>query len=70
MIIIYTMPHCGFCEVLKHYLNKKDIVYTECKDTDTMISKGFVSTPQLELEDGTILKYTEALAWVKAQGDK
>ncbi len=70
MIIIYTQPHCGFCNVLKHYLNQKQITYSECMNTEIMIQKGFVSTPQLELDDGTVFKYTEALAWVKAQGDK
>lgn len=67
MITVYTQPHCGFCDVLKYYLNKAELPFEECNNGDLMIQKGFVSTPKLEMEDGTVLGYTEALAWAKTQ---
>lgn len=68
MITIYTQPNCGQCHVLKYFLEKNNIMFIECQDLEFMIDvKKFTNTPQLELEDGTILNYNQALVWVKNQ---
>lgn len=69
MITIYTQPNCGQCHTLKYLLNKKNIEYIESQDINYMVNiKKFISTPQLELEDGTILNFAQAQTWIKNYG--
>lgn len=68
MITVYTQPNCSQCHVLKYFLEKKNIAFIECQDLELMANvKKFTNTPQLELEDGTILNYNQALTWIKNQ---
>ena len=64
MITIFTQPGCGKCKVLKMKLDNKGIEYQTNEDTDYMIEMGFKSTPQLMLENGTILDFSAANAWI------
>ena len=64
-IILYT-THCPKCMVLEKKLKSKNIEYVENTDTDLMISKGFGTTPMLEV-DGEIMNFVAANAWINAQ---
>ena len=64
MITIFTQPGCGKCKVLKTKLDNKGIEYQTNEDVDYMIEMGFKSTPQLMLENGTILDFSAANAWI------
>lgn len=67
-VTLYT-THCPKCKVLEKKLNSKNINYNEVIDTNIMISKGFTSTPMLEV-DGTIMDFSEANKWVNEQEGK
>lgn len=49
--------------VLEKKLKSKNIEYAENTDTDLMISKGFLSTPMLEV-DGNIMDFKAANTWI------
>lgn len=63
MITLYS-TNCPKCKVLESKLQKKDIQYETCTDTDEMLSKGIKSAPILQLDDNTILNFTQAVKWV------
>ena len=52
--------------VLEKKLKSKNIEYTENTDTDLMVSKGFETTPMLEI-DGEIMDFVTANTWINAQ---
>ena len=58
---------CPKCKVLTMKLDKKNINYEVCEDTDEMLSLGIKAAPMLQVEDGTILNFTDAIKWVNAQ---
>ena len=64
-IVLYT-THCPKCMVLEKKLKAKNIEYTENTDTDLMISKGFQTTPMLEI-DGNIMDFKAANTWINEQ---
>ena len=65
-IVLYT-THCPKCEVLSKKLTAKGIEFTENTDIQTMKSLGMMSAPALQINDGRLLKFTEAVKWVEAQ---
>ena len=52
--------------VLEKKLKSKNIEYVENTDADLMISKGFETTPMLEV-DGEIMNFVAANTWINAQ---
>ena len=66
MIMLYS-TNCPKCKVLEMKLNKKNIEFDTCTDVEQMTSLGIKSAPTLQLEDNTILNFTEAVKWVNAQ---
>ena len=63
MITLYS-TNCPKCKVLEAKLNKKEINYDTCTDMDVMLANGIKSAPALQLDDNTILNFTEAVKWV------
>lgn len=63
---------CPKCNVLKKKLEAANIDYTEVTDTDKVSqicnSTGFDSVPIIAIEDGHILDFNRAIAWVKQVG--
>lgn len=66
MITLYS-TNCPKCKVLETKLKIKKIEYTTCTDVDEMLSRGIKSAPRLELEDGSLLEYTDAIQWVNSK---
>lgn len=64
---------CPKCKVLKKKLEAANIKYTEVTDTDKVYqickSTGLDSVPIIAIEDGHILDFNRAIAWVKQVGD-
>ena len=64
---------CPKCKVLKKKLEAANIKYTEVTDTDKIYqickSTGLDSVPIIAIEDGHILDFNRAIAWVKQVGD-
>ena len=46
-IIIFTLPTCPKCRVIKTKLESAGIEYEECQDVDRMRSLGIETTPAL-----------------------
>ena len=65
-MIVYSTD-CPKCKVLIQKLNAKNIHYNIITDMDQMMKKGLSSAPALELDDGTLLKFSDAIAWVNSQ---
>ena len=63
MITLYS-TNCPKCKVIESKLNKKNIEFETCTDVDVMLAKGIKGAPALQLEDGDILAFPEALRWV------
>lgn len=63
---------CPLCKALEMNLKKFQIEY-ELKDSEEdfqyLIEKDFKTMPVLQLEDGTLMKYREALEWVRNYGN-
>ena len=63
---------CPKCNVLKKKLEAANINYTEVTDTDKVSqicnSTGLDSIPIIAIEDGHILDFNRAIAWVKQVG--
>ena len=59
---------CPRCLVLEKKLLKADIVtYILTTDVEVMKKKGITSVPALELDDGRILSFKEAVDWINEQ---
>ena len=65
MVTLYSND-CPKCKILKLKLDNKNIEYSLCSDINIMMSKGFQSTPMLEVDEKT-MNFNEAINWVKEQ---
>lgn len=65
MITLYT-THCPKCSVLQKKLDAAKIDFNVCEDVDTMIAKGMLSAPYLEV-DGEMMDFVKAVNWLKEQ---
>lgn len=63
MIKLYS-TYCPRCRVLKEKLDSKNIHYELNTNTQEMISLGLVNAPALQLEDGTLLDFGQAVKWI------
>lgn len=66
MIKFYS-TNCPKCKVLETKLKLKNIQYNTCTDVDEMLSLGIKSAPTLQLDDGKILNFADAVKWVNGQ---
>ncbi len=64
MITFYS-TNCPKCKVLSMKLDKAGIKYNINTDMEAMLAKGIRSAPCLEFEDGQILDFSKAIAWLK-----
>lgn len=67
MVRLYSNG-CPRCQVLKQKLGNKNIPYEICDDTEKMLELGIEDVPMLEIKDGIIINFTEAVNWVNDQG--
>lgn len=65
MNILYS-THCPQCMMIEKQLKAKNIPFTVCDDTKTMIEKGFKKAPMFET-DNKVMTFPETLKWVKEQ---
>jgi hypothetical protein len=52
--------------MIEKQLKAKNIPFTVCDDTKTMIEKGFKKAPMFET-DNKVMTFPETLKWVKEQ---
>lgn len=65
MLTLYSTG-CPKCKVLKMKLEQKGIEFTECNDTTKMEELGISTVPMLQVDDGEIMNFTSAVAYVNA----
>lgn len=68
MITLYGVHGCPMCSTLGAMLKKHHIEYVKNEDTELMIARQFDSIPMLELPDGTLLSYGEAIQYINSLG--
>ena len=61
-MVLYS-NNCPKCNVLKMKLDQKKIQYTTSDDFSTLIEKGFMSMPILEV-DGEFMEFANAVKYV------
>jgi len=69
-MIVYSLPTCGQCKVLKKKLENKNISFTVVENIEKMLELGIQGVPVLQLDDGTKLIQIDAIKWVDAQEEK
>lgn len=60
---LYT-THCPKCNVLKAKLDDKNLQYEEVTDIDVMTSLGIDEVPVLQIDDGPLMVFSEAVKYV------
>ena len=63
--ILYTID-CPSCKILEKKLHNQGIEF-DTIDARENNPTNMTQFPQLEVEDGTILNYADAVKWVKSQ---
>ena len=67
MVLVYTQG-CPRCKALEQQLDKSNVAYEKRGTKDDLkylMDLGFTSLPVLELEDGTMLTFKDALKWAR-----
>ena len=65
--VILWSTHCPRCKVLEAKLNQKNIEFEKNTDVEQMRAKGFEEAPKLELADGMIFDFKQAVDWIGEQ---
>ena len=65
-IILYTLPTCGKCEILKTKMKNKKIKYSEISELEYLAANEIDTVPVLEI-DGNRLNFVEANSWINQQ---
>ena len=63
MITVYSTG-CPRCTVLEKKLLQADIAYKICEDKNKMLEMGITSVPVLQIKDGELLNFKEAMKWI------
>ena len=63
-MIVYSLPTCGQCKVLKSKLDEKCIKYEVIEDINVIKEKGICGVPVLELDNGELLTQIKAIKFV------
>ena len=66
MIIVYSTG-CPQCKALEMKLKKKNIEFTICEDKEKMAALGMKAAPAIQVEDGPLMAFSEAIKWVNSQ---
>lgn len=63
-ITVYSLPSCSMCRNLKNRLTRAGIEFTNCEDEEEERRLGMDSVPMMQVNDGPLMNYKEALTWV------
>ena len=67
-MVLYSTG-CPRCKVLKMKMEKKGLNFEVSTDIQNLIDKGFQTAPALELDDGEILTFEQAVKYVNEVGE-
>lgn len=66
VVVLYTLPTCGICKVIKSKMEKANIDFNVAEGEDFFIQNGYENAPILQLEDGELLTSPIAINnWIK-----
>ena len=63
MTVVLYSTHCPKCSVLEKKLKKKNILYKEVNDIESMKEKGYLTVPVLEVDDISMY-FKAACDWI------
>lgn len=66
MIKVYS-THCPRCMVIEKKLKQKGLKFEIIDDINIMREMGIQSTPMLQVDNQSLMKFDEANKWVNAQ---
>lgn len=64
-MIVYSNSSCPKCKVLKMKMDKVNLTYDVNENVEEMQELGIKSLPYLQLDDGTLLNFGEAVKHIK-----
>ena len=64
-MIVYSNSSCPKCKVLKMKMDKANLAYDVNENVEEMQELGIKSLPYLQLDDGTLLNFGEAVKHIK-----
>lgn len=64
-MIVYSNSSCPKCKVLKMKMDKANLAYDVNENVEEMQELGIKSLPYLQLDDGTLLDFGEAIKYIK-----
>ncbi len=67
MVKIYTTDTCARCKVLKAKMDSKGIEYQSITDPDEIAKLGIMSVPYMQIDDGELMDFAKANAWINEQ---
>ena len=67
MVKIYTTDTCPRCKVLKVKMDAKGIPYESITDVDEIRRLGIMSVPYMQVDDGELMDFATANAWINEQ---
>ena len=67
MVKIYTTDTCPRCKVLKMKMDAKGIPYESITDVDEINNLGIMSVPYMQVDDGELMDFAKANAWINEQ---
>jgi len=65
-IVLYTID-CPKCKVLEKKMKNKGLNFEVCRDREEMAKLKIMSAPQLQVDGGPLMNFTEANKWVNQQ---
>lgn len=68
-VYLYTLPGCPRCNVLKKKLAEKNINVSEISDMEYIKELGIDDFPVMETVNGIRYNFSEAIYWLKNQGE-
>ena len=63
-VVIYT-THCPQCRVLEKKLTMANIEFEAIDNIETIRATGITQTPALQIDDGELMNFKEAVKWVR-----
>lgn len=67
MVKIYTTDTCPRCGVLKTKMDAKGIPYESITDVNEIKKLGIMSVPYMQVDDGELMDFATANAWINEQ---
>lgn len=64
-MVVYSNSSCPKCKVLKMKMDKANLAYDVNENVEEMQELGIKSLPYLQLDDGTLLNFGEAVKHIK-----